>query len=106
MPYIFLACAIMFEICATTLMKLSNGLTNIRYSIIMLICYVFSLASLSLSLKNIEISVAYAIWSGIGIAVISVIGVIIFKEDISLIKVISILLIILGTIGLNLSTTH
>ncbi len=103
MRYIFLACVIMFEICATTLIKLSNGLTNIRYSTIMLICYVFSLASLSLFLKNIEISVAYAIWSGIGIAVI---GVIIFKEDISLIKVISILLIILGNIGLNLSTTH
>jgi small multidrug resistance pump len=58
---------------------------------------------LSFTLKKIDVGVAYAIWSGFGTALIATIGILWFKEPLTLIKVGSLALIILGVIGLNLS---
>lgn len=107
MKWIYLIMAIIFEVCGTTTMKLSNGLSNLKFSVIMLIFYLLSLGSLSLSLKELQISMAYAIWSGVGIVLITIIGILFFKEDISLIKIICISLIGIGIVGLNLfGNTH
>ncbi|WP_141432096.1 multidrug efflux SMR transporter [Bacillus sp. 03113] len=107
MSWLYLALAILFEVCGTLLMKLSKGLSNIPYAVIMFICYVISLSMLSLALKKIEIGVAYAIWSGMGIVIIVTFGVIFFKEALSIQKVIFIGLIVIGAIGLNLfGETH
>lgn len=83
-------------------MKMSNGFTRPVPSILMIVCYLLAFTSLNFSLKQINVSVAYAIWSGVGTAAIAVIGYYFFSESMSWIKVISILLIILGVIGLNL----
>jgi small multidrug resistance pump len=59
---------------------------------------------MTLAIKSIEVSVVYAIWSGIGMALISAIGIFVFEESASLLKLVSILLIMAGVIGLNLHT--
>ncbi|MFL0250677.1 DMT family transporter [Clostridium neuense] len=102
MSFIYLFLAIIFEVSGTTLMKLSNGFSNIKYAVIMLIFYVLSLSTLTLALKKIQIGIAYATWSGIGIVLLTIIGLIAFKEPINLQKVIFIGFILVGTVGLNL----
>ncbi|MDT8717651.1 multidrug efflux SMR transporter [Clostridium sp. 19966] len=103
MQWIYLIMAILFEITGTTLMKLSNGLTKLLPSIGMAIAYLLCFSVLSLALKKIPVSVAYAIWSAAGIVIISTIGIIFFKESVSLLKILSIIFIVVGVVGLNLS---
>ncbi len=62
---------------------------------------------LTLALKKLDVSVAYAVWSAVGTAVIAGIGIIWFKEPLTALKVVSLLLIVAGVVGLNLrSTSH
>ncbi|WP_270172697.1 DMT family transporter [Paenibacillus sp. SYP-B4298] len=103
MQWIYLGLAIIFEVAGTTSMKLSDGFTNLVPSILLLVLYLTSLVFLTLALKRIEVSVAYAVWSGMGIVIISVMGLFYFNEQLSLAKVIAILLIIIGVVTLNLS---
>ncbi|MCH3963735.1 MAG: multidrug efflux SMR transporter [Clostridium sp.] len=103
MYWLFLFLAIALELIGTSLMKISNGLTRLIPSVGMFIAYFLCFSIFSLALKKIEVSIAYAIWSGVGITVISILGVAFFKESINMTKVISIILIITGIIGLNLS---
>lgn len=104
MQWLYLALAIILEVMGTTSMKLSEGFSKIVPSIAMMLLYIASLAALTMALKKIEMSIAYAIWAGIGTALIALIGVVLFKEELSLLKVISIVLIIAGVVGLHLST--
>jgi small multidrug resistance pump len=62
-----------------------------------------SLTLLTMVLKRIEVSIAYAIWSGVGTAIITTVGILYFKEALTLLKLISLALVIIGVIGLNLS---
>ncbi len=103
MYWFYLALAILFEVCGTTSMKLSQGFTRLYPTILMVLFYTLSFSFLTLALKKIDISVAYAIWSGVGVMLISIIGIFFFKESINLLKFVSILLIITGVIGLHLS---
>jgi small multidrug resistance pump len=103
MGWFYLFLAIIMEVFGTTSMKYSEGFTKIVPSIIMFVFYGLSLSALTLALKNIEIGVAYAIWSGLGTALITMIGIFLFKESVTALKIISIVIIIIGVIGLNLS---
>lgn len=102
MKWILLLLAIVFEIAGTTLMKLSEGFTKPLYSIGLFVSYIISFTFLTLTLKYFEISIVYAVWSGVGIAVISLIGLIYFGEKMDYAKAICLLLIIIGVTGLNL----
>lgn len=106
MSYLYLGLAIIFEVTGTVLMKLSDGLTKIVPAIFMLIFYLLSLIMLTLTLKTIEVGKAYAIWAGLGTALIVSIGIVFFKETINIQKIIFILLIIIGVVGLNLIGEH
>lgn len=64
MHWLFLGTAILFEVCGTILMKLSEGFTKMNYAVPMLGLYILSLLLLSLALKKIEVGISYAIWSG------------------------------------------
>ncbi|MBN2111441.1 MAG: multidrug efflux SMR transporter [Methanosarcinaceae archaeon] len=103
MSYVFLALAICFEVCGTTCMKLSDGFTKILPSIMIFVFYGISFVSFTIALKRIDVSVAYAIWAGLGVALISMIGITVFDEPVTLLKVISLFLIILGVVGVNLT---
>jgi small multidrug resistance pump len=102
MAWVYLLFAISLEIAATVSLKLSQGLTNMIPSVLMVVFYLLAFFNLSLSLKQVPISVAYAIWSGIGTAAIAIIGYMYFQETMTLLKVVSLCLIILGVIGLNI----
>jgi len=101
--WLFLAGAIVFEVAGTVSMKLSEGFTKLIPSILVAVFYLVSLAALTIALKKIDVSLAYAIWAGVGTAIIASVGIIYFKEPVTTIKIISIGLIIAGVVGLNLS---
>lgn len=103
MHWIYLLLAITLEVSGTTCMKLSDGFTKAAPSVLMFIFYGLSLGALTLALKKIDVSLAYAVWSGMGTALIASIGILWFKEPITAWKFISLALIIIGVIGLNLS---
>jgi small multidrug resistance pump len=103
MSWLYLVLAILLEVSGTTSMKLSQGFTKILPSVLMFLFYGLSLSALTLALKKIDVSVAYAVWSGLGTALIASVGVLWLREPLNALKIISLLLIILGVIGLNLS---
>ncbi|HHT9130096.1 MAG TPA: DMT family transporter [Candidatus Brocadiaceae bacterium] len=103
MNWIYLFLAILFEVTGTTNMKVSQGFTKIVPSILIFVFYGLSFTSFTYALKKIDISIAYPIWSGLGTLLIAGIGVLLFKETITPIKIVSIVLIIIGVIGLKLS---
>lgn len=100
--WVFLGAAIVLEVAGTTAMKLSAGLSRLVPSVVMALCYTGCFVCLSQALKQVEVGVAYAIWSGVGIALITGIGVLFFRETLSPLKLISIALIVVGIIGLRL----
>lgn len=100
--YLFLALAIIFEVSGTTCMKLSEGFKNLVPSVLIVVFYTLCFSFLTLALKRLDISVAYAIWAGVGMALITVIGIFWFEEPATWIKFASIGLIILGVAGLKL----
>ena len=103
MGWWYLGFAIAFEILGTSFMKLSAGLTKPWPSAAMIVFYASAFSFLALSLKTIPLSIAYAIWSGVGTAMIAVISCYLFGELMPWTKVVSIALIVAGVVGLNLS---
>lgn len=103
MTWTYLILAILFEVSGTTCMKLSQGFTKTVPSILLFVFYTLSFGMLTLALKKLDVSVAYAVWSGMGTALIATIGVLWFKEPVTALKLISLGLIIIGVVGLNLS---
>jgi small multidrug resistance pump len=101
--WLFLAGAIVLEVAGITSMKLSDGLTKIVPSVLLFVFYGFSFIALTVALKKIEVSVAYAVWSGVGTILIAAIGISYFRETVSALKLVSILLIVVGVVGLNLA---
>jgi len=102
-PWIFLTVAILFEVAGITSMKLSRGLTEPVPSIAVVVFYVCSAAAVILAMKILELSTAYAIWSGVGTALAAAIGVVYFREPLTLFKLGSLALVILGVVGLSLA---
>jgi len=102
-PWLALAVAIVLEVSGTVSMKLSDGFTKLLPSLLIFVFYGASFAVLTLALKKIDLGVAYAVWAGVGTALIAVVGILYFKEPLSALKVFSVFLIIAGVIGLNLS---
>jgi small multidrug resistance pump len=101
--WLYLVGAITLEVAGTTSMKLSEGFSKLTPSISIFVFYAMSFCLLTLALKTIDVSLAYAIWSGLGTALIAIIGYSYFHEAMTFLKVASILLIIIGVIGLNLT---
>jgi small multidrug resistance pump len=102
----YLVIAILLEVAGTTSMKLSEGLTRLYPSILIFVFYVPAFVALTLALKRIDVSIAYAIWSGVGTVLIAVIGAVYFQEPLTSLKLVFIGLIVLGVIGLNLVTAR
>ena len=100
--YVFLILAIVAEAAGTTLLKMSEQFTKLVPSIASLVCYVASLYLLSLCLRTIPIGIAYAMWSALGIVLITVSGIFFFKQMPDLGAIIGLVLIISGVAVLNL----
>ena len=106
MHWLYLALAILLEVAGTTSMKLSEGFTRLGPTVLLVVFYALSFGLMTLALKRIDVGVAYAIWSGIGTALIAGIGIVWFREPATAVKFVSLGLIIAGVVGLNLSGAH
>lgn len=93
--------AILSEVIATTSLKFSEGFTKLVPSVVVVIGYGLSFYLLSIALKVMPIGVAYAIWSGVGLILTVVAGMILFRETLDWARVFGILLIIAGIIFIN-----
>jgi len=98
---LYLAAAIVLEISGTTALKLSEGFTHGGPAVVVVFCYAASFVLLSLALRVIDLSIAYALWSGVGTAVVAAIGIVCFGEPAGSGKLLSLALIVLGVAGLH-----
>ncbi len=99
--WIFLSVAILSEVIATSFLKSSDGFTKFWPSVIVLLGYSFAFYFLSLTLDTIPLGIAYAIWSGVGVATITLVSVIVFDQKVDLFAIVGISLIIIGVIILR-----
>jgi len=95
-PWTYLAIGIFLEVVGTSCLKVSDGFSNPIPSILCVLCFVAALYSLSISVRSIDIGVVYAIWSGVGIALITLIGAFFFQEALSFSKLLFIGIIMVG----------
>ena len=101
----YLSIAIVLEVFATTLLKFSDGFTKLGYANAAIALYCACFFFMAPAYKTLPAGVVYAVWSGIGIVAIAALGVFYFKETLSLSQIIFIALILIGAVGLSLTTT-
>lgn len=101
--WMYLLVAIPFGVLGTISMKLSHGLKRWKPSVCLFIFYLISFVALTLAIQGIDVSLVYAIWSGVGTILVGIIGILIFEESISFKKVISLFLVVIGVIGIHLA---
>ncbi len=101
MHYLFLTAAIVAEVIGTTFMKQSNGFSKLTPSLITAVAYMVAFYFLSLTLKTIPTGIAYAIWSGIGIVLITAIAWIFQAEKLDAPAVLGLALIVAGVVVMN-----
>ena len=109
MNWFFLSAAIVAEVIGTSALKASEGFTRPMPAIICAVAFAIAFYCLSLTLKVMPIGIVYAIWSGAGIVLISIMGYFLFNQTLDLPAMVGIGLIILGVVVINTlssSTTH
>lgn len=84
-------------------LKASDGFTKLVPSVMFVVLLVASMAGLAVALKSLPVGVAYAVWTGIGASVTAVVAVSMFDEPMGVIKIVSLVLIVAGIVGLNIS---
>ena len=105
MAYFYLGLAILAEIVATSTLKASEEFTKLVPSVIVLIGYGISFYFMSLSLRTFPIGITYAVWSGIGIVALAIVGAVFYKEIPDLPAIIGMGLIAAGVIVIHLFST-
>jgi small multidrug resistance pump len=99
--FLLLSLAILSEVGATIALRVSDGFSKPMPSAIVVVGYGISFWFLALALKDIPVSLTYAIWSGVGTALVAVAGVFAFGETMNLMKFASLMVIVLGVAGLS-----
>lgn len=100
----YLALAITAEIIATSALKASRGMTNPTASIVVVIGYAAAFYCLSLALRSIPLGVAYAIWSGVGIIALAIIGFVVYRQPLAPVQALGIVLIVAGVVLVQAGT--
>lgn len=103
MYWLYLFTAIFFGVFGTVCMKLSSGLKKWKPTLSLCLFYLISFVSLTFALQGMDMSLVYAVWSGIGTILIAVLSYFMFDESMSLKKVISLLLVVIGVLGVHLT---
>ncbi len=101
-PYCYLAAAIVLEVIGTSLLKASDGMTRWAPAAGSMLSYAACFYLLSLTMRSIPTGIAYAIWSGVGIVLISIIGLVVFKQRLDGPALLGIGLICAGVLVINL----
>lgn len=99
--YLFLFVAISFEVAGTSALQASQQFTRLIPTLIMAICYAISFFVLSFVLRSMPVGIAYAIWSGLGIVLISAIGCLAFRQKLDLPAMVGLGFIIVGVVIVN-----
>nr|WP_209945120.1 SMR family transporter [Rhizobium halophytocola] len=102
LTYVALAVAVLFEVAGTSLLQQTQQFTRPLPSIGSALCYVVAIYLLSFALRTLPVGIAYAIWSGFGIVLVSAIGYVVFRQSLDLPAVIGLGLIIAGILVVNL----
>ncbi len=103
-PWLALAIAIVAEVIGTSALKASEGFTRLWPSLVVVAGYAVAFWFLAVTLKRLPVGVAYAVWSGVGTALIAVIGWTLFRQKLDVAGIIGIALIIAGVVVLNLAS--
>jgi len=103
MQWLYLSIAIVCEVIATSALKSSEGFTRLTPSLIVVAGYVAAYYCLSLTLRSISVGIVYAIWSGVGIVLISLVGWLVFGQTLSALALLGIGLITSGVIILSVA---
>jgi small multidrug resistance pump len=106
MPAVLLTIAILAEVAGTVALKYTDGFTNLGPSALVVAGYGLSFWMLALVLRDLPIGLTYAVWAAVGTALIAAIGMVAFGEPATTLKLLSLALIIAGTIGLNVAGSH
>ncbi|HEA0073588.1 TPA: quaternary ammonium compound efflux SMR transporter QacG [Staphylococcus aureus] len=101
MHYLYLFISIATEIIGTSFLKASEGFTKLWPTLGTLLSFVICFYFLSLTIKFLPLNITYATWAGLGLVLTTIISVIVFKENVNLISIISIGLIVIGVVLLN-----
>ncbi len=104
--FLLLGVAIVIEVGATALLPKAEGFTNPGWAAVVLGGYAFSIWLLTLVVKEMPVSVAYAVWAGAGTALVAVVGLLFLGEHLSWVKAVSLAMIVAGVVGLNLAGAH
>ena len=106
MSWVILFFAIVFEVAGTLTLKFTEGMTRLWPTVLMFAFYLVSLFGLSVAVSKIPVGTAYAVWSGVGTLMVAVLGIIWLKEEVTLLRSASMLLIVIGVAGLYLTGSH
>jgi len=98
MPYVFLAIAIVAEVIGTSALKASEGFSKTVPSLVTVVAYGAAFYCLSITLKAVPVGVAYAIWSGAGVALIALVGWLLFDQKLDAAAIIGMGLIVAGVV--------
>lgn len=101
-PYFFLLIAILSEVTASTALRATKGFTQLVPSLITVVGYAISFYALSMTLTSIKLGIAYAIWSGLGIILVTILGFVIYNQKLDWPAIAGIVLIIAGVIVIQL----
>jgi multidrug transporter EmrE-like cation transporter len=104
-PWIFLACGIALEITGTFLLKLSNGFERWQWGMLSIFCYSACFWFLAPAMKVLPVGIVYAIWAGVGIVAAAVIGVVAFNERLGALQLLCMAMVLIGAVGLRITTT-
>jgi small multidrug resistance pump len=103
---VLLFVAIVIEVISTALLSRAEGFTRPGWSAVVLGGYGVSIWLLAIVVRTLPVSVAYAVWSGLGTAIVAVIAYFFLNEPMTLLKAASLTLIVAGVVGLNLAGAH
>lgn len=103
MMWSVLICASFFELAFTVCMKLSNGLKNVKYTILTVLSTCTSIGLLSIATKTLPLGISYAVWTGLGTLFNVLFGIFVFKESRSTKKLVFMGMVLMGVIGLRLA---
>ena len=101
LTYGSLAIAIVLEVIGTTFLQQSQQFTRMVPTILMAVCYLAAFYLLSIALRTLPVGIAYGIWSGLGIVLVSAVGVFVFRQTLDLAAVIGLGLIVAGVVVVN-----
>ena len=103
MHWLYLSLAILFEVGGTVALKMSNGFSVLGPSVVVVVSYGISILFLALVLKTMDVGTAYAVWAGLGTALVVIVGIFYFDEPATILRLVFLGMIIAGVVGLHLA---